>query len=159
MTDNPRLIEFAAFLVAETGTRRYPDYWALGLMRIAPLVRHVWAIDFRNGIDDRPKLCFTGTHIDDHYGMNITGKSFEEIYVEDDFDDAIRGNCYQVYAQRTISYTRRLAQYFDDRVDKNETIEAMLFPCAADDETIDYGVGFVEYSHGQSPPEKVFELI
>jgi hypothetical protein len=35
----------------------------------------------------------------------------------------------------------------------------MLFPCSSDDDVIDFGIGFVEYSLGNSPPEKVFHLL
>jgi len=159
LTENPKLLEFCEFILAEAGAARFANYKALDLMKIAHLVKHAWVIDFRDGVDNRPPLLFTGTHIDKHYGMNITGKCFEEIYVEDDFDKAIRGNYYQVYEQKKVSYTRRLAHYYDDRIDKYETIEAMLFPCSTNGTDVDYGVGFVEYTIGDSPPEKVFELI
>ena len=159
LTNNPKFLEFVDFLTDAAGDAEYPNYRSLDLMRIAHLVRHTWVMDFRDGLDIRPKIVFSGTHIDAHYEMNITGKCFEEIYVEDDFETAIRGNYYQVYAQKKISYTRRLAHFFDDRVDKYKTIEAMLFPCSSDGETIDYGVGYVEYTLGSSPPEKIFRLL
>jgi hypothetical protein len=159
ITANPKLLEFCRFVIAQAGQRHFPDYRSIDLMEIAPLVKHVWVIDFRDGVENRPTLLFTGTHIDAHYGMNITGKCFEDIYVEDDFDTAIGNNYYQVYLQKKVSFTRRLAHYHDDRVDRFETIEAMLFPCSSNDEVIDFGIGYVEYSLGNSPPEKVFHLL
>ncbi len=159
LTDNQKLLDFTAFVVQAKGDRQFPDYKKLDLMQIAPLVRHAWAMYFRDGVDNRPKLIFSGTHIDQHYEMNITGKSFEEMYKEEDFERAIRGNYYQVYLQKRASYTRRLAHYFDDHIDRYKTIEAMLFPCSSDGITINYGIGFCEYKPGDEPPDKVFELL
>tara|TARA_R110000787_G_scaffold285461_3_gene401139 strand:- start:20408 stop:20929 length:522 start_codon:yes stop_codon:yes gene_type:complete len=159
ITENPKLLRFCEFIIAATGDKPFPIYKQLDLMKIANLAQHFWAIDFRDGVDNCPKFVFSGTHIDDHYGMNITGKCFEEIYVEDDFERTIRGNYYQVCLQKKISYTKRLAHYYNDRIDKYKTIEAMLFPCSSDGESIDYGVGYVEYKFGNSPSEKIFHLI
>ncbi len=160
LTDNPRLIRFAEFVIGEAGGRRFPTYKSVDLMTIAPLVQHVWVLDFTKGVDNQPKIVFSGTHIDAHYGMNVIGKCLEEIYVEDDFDQAVRGNYYQVCAQKKVAYTRRFARYHNDRVDRYRTAEAIMFPCSSNDEDIDYGLAFMEYSStSEAPPEKVFRLL
>ncbi|MBO6518560.1 MAG: hypothetical protein JJ900_16825 [Rhodospirillales bacterium] len=160
LTDNPRLLGFAEFVLDQAGDAPFPDYKKIDLMDIAPLVRFVWVIDFRNGIQNRPKFVFSGTQLDEHYGMNIVGKCFEEIYVEGDFDRAITGNYYQVYAQKKVAYTFRRAHYFDDYVDRYKCAEAIAFPCSANGTDIDYGLGFIEYSATDAAPdEKIFKLL
>jgi len=159
LTGNPKLLEFCEFIISETGENRFPDYKKIDLMKIAPLVQHVWVLDFRNGVDNGVPVIFSGTHIDNHFGMNITGKCMEKIYVEDDFDVAVRGNYYQVHLQKRGCYTKRLAHYYDEKIDRYETVEAMVFPCSANNDEINYGLGFGQYTFGNSPPEKIFQII
>ncbi|MBO6947501.1 MAG: hypothetical protein JJ855_05935 [Rhodospirillales bacterium] len=160
LTDNPRLLEFAEFVLDAAQGKPFPDYKSIDLMDIAPLVRFVWAIDFSNGIGDRPKFVFSGTQVDEHYGMNITGKCFEEIYVEPDFDKAVTGNYYQVYAQKKVAYTWRRVHYFDEFIERYKSAEAITFPCSTNGVDINYGLGFIEYSPtAKGPDEKVFKLL
>ncbi len=159
LTANPKLIEFARFVIAETGERAFPDYKAMDLMRIAPLVTHVWVLDFRDGVGDGPPLHFSGTHIDANYEKNITGKSFEEIYAGEDFEQAITGCYYQVYRQKKVCYSHRVAHYMDDRIDKYKLIEAILLPCSGDGEVIDFGIGFSEYSFSKTDIEPRYILL
>ncbi|MCK5779089.1 MAG: hypothetical protein KAH11_09880 [Rhodospirillales bacterium] len=160
LTDNPRLLEFSAFVLAAAGDRPFPDYKSIDLMDIAPLVRFVWVLDFSHGIDDRPRFVFSGSHVDEHYGMNITGKCFEEIYVEPDFEIAIVGNYYQVYAQKKVAYTKRRVHYFDEFIERYKSAEAIMFPCSTNGEDVDYGIAFIEYAPtSKAPDEKIFRLL
>ncbi len=160
LSNNKRLLKFAAFVLGAAGERRYPVYKSLDLMLIAPLVQFIWVLDFRNGLDTPPRILFSGTHCDAHFHMNIVGKTLEDIYVEDDFDRVIRRNFYQVYEQGKIAYTRRSVHYKDDRVERHRTAEAIMLPCSSNGTDVDFGIAFTEYSsHRDAPDTKFFALI
>ncbi len=107
LTTNSKLIEFAEFVIAETGDRRFPDYKKIDLMKIPKLVSNIWVFDFRNGISDGMQYLFSGTAIDAHFGKNIMGLRFEDVYFAEDAKKLIENSHHQVYLQGKIGYTHR----------------------------------------------------
>jgi len=64
---------FAEFVIAEAEGKNFPDYIAMGLMKIAKIVSHIWVFDFRNGLDDGLLFHFSGSAVDAHFGRLSPG--------------------------------------------------------------------------------------
>ena len=146
LTKNSKLIEFAEFVIAETGDKDFPDYKKMDLMKIASLVTHIWVFDFRNGVENDVPLIFSGTHVDSHHGRNVTGLLSAETYAGDDYEIVIDEIYFNVYRQKKTAYTKRIVHYLDGYIDKIKIAESMLFPCSNNNNDIDYEIGFSEYS-------------
>ncbi len=146
-TQDRDILDFAGFVLAETGERNFPDYKKMDLMKIARLVTHIWVLDFKNGLEDGLIFHFSGTKIDALVGRNITGLDFEKIYPGKHYEELILQSYNQVYLQKRPCYTRRIERYTDDYIDKVTTIETVLFPCSSNDDDIDYGLGMTKYAN------------
>ncbi len=146
-TRDQDILEFAEFVLAETGNRNFPDYKKMDLMKIARLVAHTWVFDFKNGLEDGLIFHFSGTKIDSHFGRNITGLDFEKVYPGEHYEELIHQSYHQAYLQKRPCYTRRIERYTDDYIDKVTTIETVLFPCSSNDDDIDYGLGMTKYTN------------
>jgi len=146
LSSNPKLIEFAEFVISEAGDRNFPDYKKIDLMEIARLVSNIWVYDFRDGVSDGLLFHFSGTNVDEQYQMNVTGRRLEDLYNGEDKEELIKGNYHQVYLQKRVGYTRRNVAYKLLKSGERIThVENIMFPCSADDENIDFGLGYVEY--------------
>ncbi|MBT7943628.1 MAG: PAS domain-containing protein [Alphaproteobacteria bacterium] len=159
LTTNSKLIEFAQFVFSEKGDRDFPDYKKIDLMKIARLVSHVWVLDFRNGLEDGVPFHFSGTHIDTQYGRNLTGVDVEIAYSGEDFKEVINGYYYNVYVQKKTAYTKRTVHYSDDYIDKIKMVETILIPCSHNNNDIDFGLGFAEYSLADETIENQYLLL
>ena len=151
LTTNSKLIEFSEFVIAETGDKDFPDYKKMDLMKIANLVTHIWVFDFRNGVENDVPLLFSGTHIDSHHGRNVTGLMAAETYAGDDYEIVIKKVYFNVFRQKKTAYTKRSVHYVDNYIDKIKLTESILFPCSNNNNDIDYGIGFSEYSNINEP--------
>jgi len=145
LSTNPKLIEFAEFVISEAGDRNFPDYKKIDLMKIARLVSNIWVYDFRDGVDDGLLFHFSGTEVDEQYQMNVTGRRLEDLYDGEDKEALIKGNYHQVYLQKKVSYTHRNVTYRLKSGERITHVENIMFPCSSDDENIDFGLGYVEY--------------
>jgi len=147
LTKNSKLIEFAEFVIAKTDDKDFPDYKKMDLMKIAGLVKHIWVLDFRNGVENGVLFQFTGTHLDEHYGRNLLGVKLEDAYTGEDYETVIEKHYYKVYTEKNTAYTKRVVHFSDEYIDKIKIVETVLFPCSNNNRDIDYGIGFVEYSY------------
>jgi len=145
-TQDQDLWTFAAFVISATEGRNFPDYKAMDLMKIAKLVQHCWVFDFRSGLDDGLPFHFSGTAIDAQLGRTLTGLDFEKVYPGEYFEDLITNTYHQVYLQKRPCYTRRIERYLDDVIDKQATVETVVFPCSSDGENINFGLGMTKYT-------------
>ena len=60
-TQDQDILDFAEFVLAETGNRNFPDYKKMDLMKIAHLVAHIWVFDFTHGLEDGLIFHFSGS--------------------------------------------------------------------------------------------------
>ncbi len=158
-TQDPDFWTFAAFVISEAEGKKFPDYRAMDLMKIAGLVLHTWVFDFRNGLDDGLVFHFSGTAIDAHFGRTLTGLSFEKIYPGEHFEELINKTYHQAYLQKRPCYTRRIERYVDDIIDKQTIIETVMFPCSSDGETINFGLGMTKYTQTKQDVGAEFVLL
>jgi len=146
LSANSHLIEFAEFVIFEAGDRNFVDYKKIDLMKIARLVSNVWVYDFRGGVSDGLLFHFSGTKVDEQFRMNVTGHRLEDLYDAEDKAKLIPGTYHQVYLQKKISYTCRNVTYGLTSGERITSVENIMFPCSADDENINFGLGYVDYS-------------
>lgn len=158
-TQDQDILDFAEFVLAETGNRNFPDYKKLDLMKIARLVTHIWVFDFNNGLKDGLIFHFSGTKIDALFGRNITGLDFEKIYPGEHYEELIHQSYHQVYLQKRPCYTRRIERYTDDYIDKVTTIETIMFPCSSNDDDINYGLGMTKFTTSAIERQPEFILL
>ena len=151
--------DFSEFVISQAEGGNFPDYKAMDLMKIARLVHNIWVFDFRNGLEDGLVFHFSGTKIDELFGRNITGLDFEKIYPGEHRDELINQTYHQVYLQKRPCYTKRFERYHDDLIDKYTTIETLMFPCSADGENIDFGLGMTKYTQSEYEGEAEFMLL
>ncbi len=145
-TQDRDILDFAEFVLAETGNRNFPDYKKMDLMKIARLVARIWVLDFKNGLEDGLIFHFSGTKIDSHFDRNITGLDFEKIYTGEHYEKLIHQSYHQVYLQKRPCYTRRLDYYSDKFIDKHPSVETVLFPCSSNDDDINFGLGMTKFT-------------
>jgi len=157
--EDPDLLEFAEFVLAETGDRDFPDYKKLDLMKIARLVTYLWVFDFKNGLDDGLIFHFSGTKIDSHFDRNVTGLDFEKIYAGEHYEELIEQSYRQVYLQKRPCYTRRVDYYSDEFIDKHPKVETVLFPCSSNGEDINYGLGMTKFTYSDQEFDPEFILL
>lgn len=159
LTGNRKLLEFSKFIILETGGRSYPNYRDIDLMKIAPLVSQVFVIDFRAGTAGEFVIHFSGSGIDDLFGRNIVGLEFKEFYTGSDAADFVANLYQRAYETGVPAFTRRWVHFKDARIDKNRTIENIMFPCSSDGSTIDFGLGYAHYSLRRHESDNVYTLI
>ena len=141
----PSIIEFAEFLVQQKGENEFPDYRKLDLMKIPRMVSHLWVMDFRSVSENGLLVHFSGTKVDEQYGFNIMGKTFDECYTGDYKEQLIEEYFTPVYASKKIGFTRRKDFYQDSTWRTHRVIETMLFPCSSDGEVINFGAGVTNF--------------
>ncbi len=137
----PEVIQLANFLNDSANGKKFPDYKTLDLMAIPRLVPNIFCFDFSNGIDNDITFHFSGTKIDEQYGFNVSGHSWQKIYTGE-HREILWNECYRrIVTDAASSYNRRTDFYVDDDVKKIRRIEAACFPCSKDGKTIDFGLG------------------
>ncbi|NQW00986.1 MAG: hypothetical protein HQ483_14875 [Rhodospirillales bacterium] len=159
LSDNPKILAFAEFVISEAGDRPYPDYRQIDLMKVAGLVSHVFVLDYRAGFEGGILIHFSGTEIDDLFGHNITGQRSDTFYSGDDIGVFIMKLYRQAYVTGQPAYTRRSVHFKDATIDKNRIVENIMFPCSSDGDTIDFGLGFAQFTLTNAQIENRYILI
>jgi len=151
-------LEFTEFLIESKGSKTFPDYKKLDLMKVPRLVPHVWVFNFKNGIDDGLLYHFSGTKLDENYGQNVTGKKMEDVYpgiFKDEILDCFR----QVYLQKKIAYTFRSDEISEFGYIKYRIVESLLFPCSEDDQIVNFAIGIFSFTIGNEKIEPTFLIL
>ena len=159
MTTNSNLIEFAEFVIDETGDSDLPDYKTMDLMKISRLVSNIWVYDFRDGVNNGVRFHFSGTKVDEQFGMNVMGHRIEDIYVAEDKEALLEGSHYKVYLEKKVGYTHRNVNYKTIKGDRITHVETLMFPCSSDNENVDFGLGLVEYKYSDTSVVNTYVLL
>lgn len=114
------------------------------MMGIANLMHQVFIIDLRADPDRRLLFRYSGSGIDEQYGMNLMGTYLEDIYVGSKRDVVI-GNLYETADSRRISYLRQNVQLDASGVTRR-CVERIAFPASSDGKLFNRLVGMVSFS-------------
>ena len=159
LTENPRLLEFSEFMISEAADLAYPDYRTMDLMKIARLVSQIFVLDYRAGFDGGVLIHFSGTGIDDLFGRNITGLRSDQFYSGADRNLFLTKLYFDASQTGLPAYTRRSVHFKDATIDKNRIIENIMFPCSSDGTSINFGVGYTQYSPSTRQIENQYILV
>jgi len=159
ITDSPKFIEFAEFIISETGARDFPNYRQMDLMKIPSLVPSIWVLETPNDSETGYRYRFSGTSVDEHFGRTLTGLLFEDIYPGEDYDQVVTGCYHQAVQQKKVAYTHRTVRYNDNLIDKTNLIETMLFPCSGNNADIDFAIGLATYAQVDQMTDNIYTLL
>ena len=158
LSSNSRLVDFAAFILANHEEDGLPDYAKLDILQIPRLVPHVFVYDVL-GSTDNLRIKYCGTKVDEFYGTNMSGKCPCDYYKGEGTFDEVENMYWECIRTKTPSYTRRGVRLENDRVDKFKIVETILFPCSSDEGVVNYTIGFADFYNTEEPVEKCFTLI
>jgi|GEM_PF-802190 len=147
LTNNDDILAFADYVVAARGDRSFTALDSIDLMKIPRLVTRVFIADFRNGFDDGILIKFSGRHIDQYFGQNIQGKYLDDVYNGSDGIDFVRNIYWRCHANGEICFRKRSSQFEHRILGQRDVLQKfILFPCSADDVTVDHGIGLSVYA-------------
>jgi len=142
LTTDPKLIEFAEFVIAETGDQPFPDYKKMDLMKIPSLVRYVFVIKVEEKEGKRLLFHFSGSGFDELYDKNVTGLYLEDFYTGSNKETVIQINNDTIDKQRPGYFYNR-AVFMGGTYQKNRTIRRVSFPCSSNGKDINFVIGIV----------------
>ncbi len=150
------IIQLANFLNDSANGKKFPDYKDLDLMAIPRLVPNIFSFDFSNGADNDFTFHFSGTKIDEQYGFNVSGHTWQKIY-KGKYREAMWNKCYRpIVTHAATGYNRRTDFYIADDVKKVRRIEAACFPCSKDGKKVDFGLGISIFKFPNDETENIF---
>jgi len=158
LTENPRILEFGAFLIAEREDRRYPSFSLQSLMSVPRLAPNIFAYDFRKGIEAGMLVAHAGTKIDYEYGYNVTGTTLEDHYPGDDSKDDVLAGYRRVFKEGKKFYSHRTIRMQKDEWSQFRVAESLMFPCSTNQSDIDFGWGMVLFDPAEATVENVYYL-
>lgn len=157
LTKTPVIREFAEFVGESAKGRKFPDYKSLDLMQVPRLIPRFFIFDYRPGVEKGLLLHYSGTGLDRFFGLNITGKYAEDVYVGSDNAHLVLDLYRRGFETEKHCYALRTVQFRDYYLDRDKVAESILFQCSSDDETLDYAMGYAHYIDGDGPKKGRYE--
>lgn len=145
LTTNSKIIEFAEFVISESGEKEFANYKELDAMKIPRLIPHFFVFDYRRGIDDGLLIHHSGTFMDSFFGENITGHYEEEYYKSASDKESLIDLYRTAYSSKKTAYACREID-FDINYKKFKHAESVVFQSSSDGEILDFGLGIAIYS-------------
>lgn len=157
VSNNPLIIEFAEFVITESGSRGLPNVETLDILKVARLVKHIWKIKYDHSGERKMDIVFSGTANDDFWKTNtMKNRTVDDLYTGDDYKDLIPKLYRKSLEDGRVAYSRRMALFDDVVVPRHVNIEAIFFPGSTDGKIIDSGIGLVDYSAPAFEGENVY---
>lgn len=141
---NDDLRAFVSFTKGESTDVELITVDDLDFMQVARLMSQVFVIDIKLEPKHRLLFRYTGSKLDEEYGMNLMGKFFEDVY-EGDTPELIIGNLYDAVDQRKTAYLRQHL-LMDKATAKYRMVERIAIPASSNGEALDRLVGMITFN-------------
>jgi len=152
---NKDIRKFGAFVLSYCEEGKLPDYNKMDLMKIARIVPNVYVLDYRDLGANGLQFKFSGTKVDELWGMNAQGKAFDNIYKGENYIPLIEEGFKKIKDEKFIFYSNRY-ELFDVENNEYKHVENLAFPCSSDGEEVNFVIGFLWYDFLKDKDENVY---
>ncbi|MEQ8665162.1 MAG: hypothetical protein RIC16_05500 [Rhodospirillales bacterium] len=141
------LKKFGAFMLSYCEEGQLPDFNRIDLMQVPRLVPYIWVYDLRTEEKtQRLAMGFAGERHTEMHGRNVSGMGDAVICSAYGFSDEVVEFYHKAIRERKVGYNRRDTVYDDGFDTRHHNLECLFFPCSSDGETVNYGVGCLNWS-------------